>query len=71
MEDEHVKLDFDQSSIFYAIRSYTPDKHKYGKNLTYEDVKENVLQNPKLKSLVAEVAPIFYTVITYCRYHLS
>lgn len=67
---EYVHLDFDQRSIWFALRSYRPERHEFGQKLTNGEIKEKVLQNSKLQTLINEVIHVQVPASYINRYQL-
>ena len=52
---DYVKLDFEKGEIPFVLRKYDPPKNRHCKNMTQEQVKEEVMSSPKLKGMITEV----------------
>ena len=52
----YVKQDFDQGEISFLFRSYNPLENRHCKYFKQNEVKEEVLKSPKLRTLISDVS---------------
>ena len=53
---DYVKQDFDQGEISFLFRSYNPLENRHCKYFKQNEVKEEVLKSPKLRTLISDVS---------------
>lgn len=64
----YVKLDFNQGELSFALQRYSPEKYRYGRGKHPENVKDEVMDSPKLRMLMEQVRrqfrrPLFLSVM--------
>ena len=51
----YVKQDFDLGEIAFALKGYHPTKNRYAKCWTPQHIKQEVLESPRLNTMMAQV----------------
>lgn len=53
---DYISLDFDTGEIAFTFKSYNPEKNSRRRGLTSAQIKNEVLQSPRLRNLIGEVS---------------